>query len=124
MNDPLRSDVLIIGCGIGGGTAALALAEAGLRVTIVTRAEQPEESNTLWAQGGIIFEGEEDSPELLARDILNAGAGLCRDEAVHMLAKAGPALVQSILIDKLQVPFDRHPDGRLALGREGGHSVA
>jgi L-aspartate oxidase len=124
LNDPLRSDVLIIGCGIGGGTAALALAEAGLRVTIVTRAEHPEESNTLWAQGGIIFKGEQDSAELLARDILNAGAGLCRDEAVHMLATAGPALVQSILIDKLQVPFDRHPDGRLALGREGGHSVA
>ena len=67
--------------------------------------------------------GDDDSPDLLCSDILNAGAGLCRDEAVHMLASAGPALVQSLLIDKLQVPFDRRPDGRLALGREGGHSV-
>jgi L-aspartate oxidase len=124
LSDPLRSDVLIIGCGIGGGTAALELAEAGLRVTVITRAERAEESNTLWAQGGIIFKGEDDSPELLARDILDAGAGLCRDEAVRMLATAGPQLVQLILIDKLKVPFDRKPDGRLALGREGGHSVA
>jgi L-aspartate oxidase len=124
LNEPLRTDVLVIGCGIAGGTAALELAEAGASVVIVTRAEVAEESNTFWAQGGIIFRGEHDSPELLARDIFNAGAGLCHDHAVQTLATVGPPLVQSILIDKLRVPFDRAPDGRLALGREGGHSVA
>ncbi len=125
MSEPLRSDVLILGCGIAGGTAALELAEAGLRVVIVTRAERAEESNTLWAQGGIIFHGGDgDSPDLLARDILDAGAGLCHDQAVRVLATAGPPLVQSVLIDQLGVPFDRAADGTLALGREGGHSVA
>ena len=123
MSDALRSDVLVIGCGIGGGTAALELAEAGLDVVVITRADRPEESNTYWAQGGIIFRGDEDSPELLARDILEAGAGLCHEGAVRTLATEGPPLVQSILVDKLGVPFDRRPDGRLALGREGGHSV-
>ena len=124
MNDPLRTDVLVIGCGIAGGTAALELADTGARVVVLTRADRPEESNTFWAQGGIIFRGEQDSPELLAQDIMHAGAGLCHEQAVRTLAEAGPPLVQSILIDRLRVPFDRLPDGRLSLGREGGHSVA
>ena len=124
MSESLRSDVLIIGCGIAGGTAALELASAGLQVVIVTRADRAEESNTYWAQGGIIFRGKEDSPDQLARDIIHAGAGLCHEQAVQALATAGPPLVESILIDRLKVPFDRAADGSLALGREGGHSVA
>jgi len=123
LSDPLHTDVLVLGCGIAGGTAALELAEAGLDVLIVTRAAQAQESNTYWAQGGIIFKGEGDSPELLAKDIEHAGDGLCRDQAVQLLAETGPGLVQSILLDRLRVPFDRKPDGRLALGREGGHSL-
>ena len=123
MNDPLHSDVLILGCGIAGGTAALELAEAGLDVLVVTRADRPQESNTYWAQGGIIFRGEGDSPALLAKDIEHAGDGLCHDQAVKILAESGPPLVQSVLLDKLAVPFDRKSDGRLALGREGGHSL-
>jgi L-aspartate oxidase len=123
LNGPVHTDVLVLGCGIAGGTAALELAEAGLDVLIVTRADRPQESNTYWAQGGIIFKGDDDSPELLAKDIAHAGDGLCHDQAVEILSKSGPELVQSILLDKLAVPFDRKPDGRLALGREGGHSL-
>jgi len=124
LSDPIESDVLVLGCGIAGGTAALELAEAGLDVVIVTRAGQAEESNTYWAQGGIIYTADGDSPELLAQDIEGAGAGICRSEAVQILARSGPPLVKTLLIDKLKVPFDREPDGRLALGREGGHSLA
>ena len=123
MSDPVHSDVLILGCGIAGGTAALEVADAGLDVVIVTRAAQREESNTYWAQGGIIFKGEGDSPDLLVRDILGAGAGICHEQAAEILARSGPELVQSVLIDRLKVPFDRKPDGSLALGREGGHSL-
>ncbi len=120
----MRSDVLVLGCGIAGGTAALELAGAGLEVLIVTRADRCEESNTFWAQGGVIYQGEGDSPELLARDIVNAGDGLCHAQAVRILAESGPSLVRSILLERLQVPFDRAADGTLAMGREGGHSIA
>jgi L-aspartate oxidase len=119
----IHSDVLILGCGIAGGTAALELADAGLDVVIATRAQEATESNTYWAQGGIIFRGEGDSPDLLTQDVLHAGAGICREQAVELLARTGPELVQSILIDRLRVPFDRRPDGSLSLGREGGHSL-
>ena len=60
--DYIESDVLVLGCGIAGGIAALQLASAGLSVLVVTLAERPEESNTLYAQGGIIYKGAEDSP--------------------------------------------------------------
>jgi L-aspartate oxidase len=124
LNGELRSDVLMLGCGIAGGTAALELAETGLEVLIVTRADRREESNTFWAQGGVIYQGEGDSPELLARDIVNAGDGLCHAQAVRILAESGPSLVRSILIERLHVAFDRAADGTLAMGREGGHSIA
>ncbi len=120
----IETDVLIIGSGIAGCVAALELAEAGVDVTIVTRSTQPEESNTRYAQGGIIYTGPDDSPKLLAEDIQYAGAGICNPRAVEILASEGPELVKKILLDKLNIPFDRNPDGTLSLAREGGHSVA
>ena len=71
-----ESDVLIIGCGIAGATAALRLAQAGYQVTLITRSYAPEETNTRYAQGGIVARGDEDTPELLVEDVLRAGAGL------------------------------------------------
>ena len=123
MDDLIQTDVLIIGAGIAGGTAALQLAEAGIQVTLVTRAGEPSESNTLYAQGGIIYRGENDSPALLAQDIEHAGAGHCNPQAVAILSTEGPALVEKILFEKLAVQFDREPDGRWSLALEGGHSV-
>lgn len=87
MKPAIHSDVLIVGCGIAGGTAALGLADAGLDVVILTRAAEPAESNTYWAQGGIIFRAEDDSPARLAADIEHAGAGICREQAVALLAR-------------------------------------
>jgi len=123
MEDCIETDVLIIGCGVAGTVAALQLAEAGVAVTLVTRADSPAETNTYYAQGGIIYRGADDSPELLAEDITRAGAGHCSPEAVAILAAQGPDLVREILIDQAGISFDREQDGALSLVREGGHSV-
>jgi L-aspartate oxidase len=118
----IETDVLIIGCGIAGATAALHLAEAGVRVAVITRASDPHDSNTNWAQGGIIYRGKEDSPGLLMEDIHHAGAGYCNPQAVEILSTEGPPLVKKILIDRVGVPFDQH-DGDISLAREGGHGI-
>ena len=122
-SDCIETDVLILGSGIAGGIAAFVLAHAGIHVTLVTRSARPEESNTDSAQGGIIFRGKDDSPDLLIEDILRAGGGLSYRKSAEILALEGPKLVQEILIDSLKVPFDRTTDGDLSLVLEGGHSV-
>ena len=67
------------------------------QITIVTRARDPHESNTRYAQGGIIGRGADDNPELLADDILEAGAGVSSPEAARILAEEGPALLHEVL---------------------------
>ncbi len=123
MPDYLETDVLIIGCGIAGGIAALQLAEAGIHTTVVTRADKAEESNTLYAQGGIIYKGPGDSPALLVEDLIRAGAGHTNPTAARILAEKGPELVEKILLEKLSIPFDRDEDGNFSLVTEGSHSV-
>ena len=124
MNECIETDVLVIGSGIAGSIAALKLAEAGIHVVVVTRSTNPEESNTLYAQGGIIYQGKGDSPELLMEDIKRAGAGYCNPQAVELLAHEGPKLIHSLLLEQLAIPFDRQANGDLSLVLEGGHSVA
>jgi L-aspartate oxidase len=119
----LQTDVLVIGCGIAGASAALRLAQDRQRqVTVVTRAADPEESNTRYAQGGIVTLGEEDSADLLVEDILAAGAGLSLPSAARVLAEEGPRLVREVLLDSAAVSFDRTSEGRLAYGQEAAHS--
>jgi hypothetical protein len=120
----IRVPALVIGTGIAGLTAALALAKRGVRVLLLTKADDPGDCNTAWAQGGIIYFGRKDSPASLVKDILAAGAGLCNAEAVRFLAQEGPRVVEEILIGDAGVPFSRTRDGDLDFTREGAHSVA
>jgi L-aspartate oxidase len=122
---PVPSDVLVIGCGIAGAAAALRLSQDAQReVVVVTRAAEAEESNTRYAQGGIVTLGAGDSADLLVEDILAAGAGLSLNSAARVLASEGPRLVNEILVEALGVPFDHAPGGGLAYGREAAHSQA
>jgi L-aspartate oxidase len=113
-------DFIIIGGGIAGLRAAIALAPAG-RVLILTKAEVTE-SNTGYAQGGIAAAvGPDDSPELHLADTLHAGAGLCDEAAVRVLVEEGPRYVRE-LID-WGTRFATDAQGQLLLGLEAAHSV-
>jgi L-aspartate oxidase len=115
-----RMDFAIVGSGIAGLRAAIALASSG-RVVILTKAD-PAESNTGYAQGGIAAAvGDDDSPELHAADTIRAGDGLCDEEAVRVLVEEGPRYVRELV--EWGAQFDRDVDGRLQLGREAAHSV-
>jgi L-aspartate oxidase len=114
---------LIIGTGIAGLTTAFTLASAGIRVLLVTKATDPADCNTSWAQGGIIYQGEDDTPAKLISDIVRAGAGISNEEAVHFLATEGPRVVKQLLLDNVHVPFSTTDEGELDLTQEGAHSV-
>ena len=123
MSECMETEVLILGCGVAGGTVALCLADAGMPVTLVTRAADPSDTNTNLAQGGIIYKGHEDSAALLVEDILRAGAGHASRQAATLLAEEGPGLVERLLLERVGVVFDRVADGTLSLALEGGHSL-
>jgi L-aspartate oxidase len=115
--------VLVIGTGIAGLTTAFCLASAGVKVLLVTKAADPKDCNTFWAQGGIIYEGEGDTPAKLVEDVMRAGAGLSSEEAVRFLAEEGPRVVKELLLDEMHVPFSTSEEGELDLTQEGAHSI-
>jgi L-aspartate oxidase len=117
----MRTDCLVIGGGFAGSAYALYAAQAGLNVTLLSLGG-PLEANSDWAQGGIIYDTSPD-PELLTRDILEASDGTANPAAVSQLVTQGPQAVRELLLDELDVGFDRGTDGELQLTREGGHSA-
>ena len=120
---PRGLELLVVGSGVAGLSAAVRAAAQGLQVGVVTKAAL-EQSTTRWAQGGVAaaLSGDEDSVDLHLADTLAAGAGLCDPEAVRVLVAEGPGRVEDLIA--LGAEFDRGPGGRLSLAREGGHSVA
>ncbi|WP_241037559.1 L-aspartate oxidase [Blastococcus litoris] len=114
------TDVVVVGTGAAGLMAAVALADAGRAVTVVTKGALGDGS-TAWAQGGLAAVlGADDDAELHVRDTLVAGAGLCDEEAVRTLVEEAPLAVA--LLRELGARLDLDRYGRPALTREGGHS--
>lgn len=116
-------DVLVIGAGIAGLSAAITAAERGFTVGVLTKEHEIIESNTRYAQGGIVGPSAEDTFELLEKDIIFAGAEMNFAEAVRLLVREGPKLVGSFLAGKIGVPFNINERGKPALTREAAHSV-
>jgi L-aspartate oxidase len=121
-NRKLYCDILIIGSGIAGISAAMTAAEQGLDIIVINKEASLEESNTFYAQGGIVCRGEEDSPQLLIDDVMEAGDGISNLEAVTILASEGPSLVEDFLIRKVGVPFSRSEKGEFEFAQEASHS--
>jgi len=113
------ADVIVVGSGIAGLTAALRLRQRVDRVLLVTKTVLSEGS-TEWAQGGIAAALDPaDSADEHLHDTLLAGAGVCDQEAVRILVSEGPARVRELVT--LGTEFDRGADGEISLTREGGH---
>lgn len=118
-----KTDILVIGSGLAGITAAIAAADEGKQVLVITKLDTLLSGNTQYAQGGIIYKGLEDTPEKLAKDIHVAGVGHCWAPAVDQLCHLGPQLVDKYLIDRCNVDFDLFDGKRLDLTEEGAHSL-
>jgi L-aspartate oxidase len=113
-------DVLVLGGGIAGLTAAIGAARRW-RVGLLTKSTF-DDTTTFLAQGGIAAAlGPSDSPDLHFEDTVNAGAGLCDEEAVRVLVDEGPDRVRELM--EICPRFDK-VEGEIVLGREGAHSVA
>jgi len=121
MPNNIETQVLIIGSGIAGSVCALTLSEFFDDIILLSKEIDPTESNTKYAQGGIIYRGEMDAPDLLSKDIMEAGCYINKRDTVELLSKEGPDLVENILIKKLKINFSKNEDGLLDLTEEGGH---
>ena len=114
-----EADVIVVGSGIAGLTAALKLRQRVDKVLLVTKTVLSEGS-TQWAQGGIAAAlAPEDTPEEHLVDTLIAGVGLCDEDAVRALVEEGPARVRELIA--LGTQFDTNAEGEITLTREGGH---
>jgi L-aspartate oxidase len=114
-------DVLIIGTGIAGLSAAAGLAERGLKIAIVTREKDPSQTNTVWAQGGIIY--AKGSEESLVEDIMKASAGTSSLEAAKLVAYESSSILEDLLIHKAHSNFERDESGELLFTKEAAHST-
>lgn len=119
----LRTDVLIIGSGIGGLSTAIKLAtlRPDLQIDVLTKTQE-RESNTSYAQGGVaaVWDHASDTYEKHIQDTLIAGDGLCDEEIVRIVVEEGPSRVEEII--DWGTRFDRNQFKKYDLGLEGGHS--
>ncbi|ELZ78375.1 L-aspartate oxidase, quinolinate synthetase subunit B [Haloferax larsenii JCM 13917] len=121
----MKTDVLVVGSGIAGCAAALTAAREGADVLVVTKASEPEDANTDWAQGGIAV--TQSDPESFAADVRRASDDTADPDAVDVLVSEAADVVDDILVDTLEVDFDRAGTSSsegddFALAREAGHS--
>jgi len=113
------ADVVVVGSGVAGLTAALRLRDRVGRIAVVTK-DVLAAGSTQWAQGGIAAAlGPGDTPEQHEVDTLVAGAGACDREAVRVLVNEGPDAVRELI--SWGANFDQDAAGDLSLTREGGH---
>ncbi len=114
-----ESDFLVIGSGIAGLSFALKAAEFGT-VTVICKANL-EETNTVYAQGGIAaVTYDPDNFKKHINDTLICGDGLCNEEVVRAVVSEAPNQIKQLI--QWGVKFDKKTDGHYDLAREGGHS--
>jgi len=121
-----QKPVLILGTGLAALSCALELAKQHIPSLLVTNTEHPSETNTAWAQGGVAYVQPEsqDSLEVYANDIWDSGDGVGNLAAIEQLTQLGNKLVREVMIDALEIPFERNGAGKLTNNHEGAHSTS
>lgn len=115
----VQADVVVIGSGVAGLSAAINARKKNLSVLLLTK-DLLSTGSTAWAQGGIAAAlGPKDSPIQHLADTLEAGAGLCDQNAVKALVEEGSLAIKNLI--SLGTVFDLDSQGNVALTREGGH---
>lgn len=121
------SDFLVIGSGIAGLSFAIKAAEHG-SVTVITKGKLLN-SNTAWAQGGIsavlppALRDPGDSCEIHVADTLDAGAGLCNEEAVRVIVAEGAETIDELVTWGTAFDKEEEDPTQFSLGKEGGHTL-
>ncbi|MBC8213423.1 MAG: L-aspartate oxidase [Candidatus Marinimicrobia bacterium] len=118
----MKTDILVIGSGLAGAVSAITAADEGKQVILITKMPDLMSGSTPYAQGGIVYKGLTDSPKKLEKDIIIAGAGHCWKPAVNLLCEQGPKLVEDVLLNRLNVDFDKTDEKYLDLTAEAAHS--
>ncbi|MDO3649124.1 L-aspartate oxidase [Nocardia mangyaensis] len=116
-----EADLVVIGGGVAGLTAARTASLRGLRVLTSSKGG-PTDTSTQYAQGGIaVVAPRGDSVDSHVHDTVEAGGGLCDGAAVRSIVEGGQAAVAALT--DLGAVFDLGRDGQISRTREGGHST-
>lgn len=121
MAEKKRKEVIVVGGGLAGLSAAMKLAEKNCQVKLVS-VTKVRRSHSVCAQGGINvavnLKGEGDSPLIHAYDTIKGGDFLANQPPVLEMCMAGPAILR--MLDKFGCPFNRTPEGNIDFRRFGG----
>lgn len=114
----IKYDIVIIGAGVAGLYAASQISPKK-KVLIINKRETFK-CNSFYAQGGVALARDEDDIPSHIEDTLNAGAGLCDEEAVHFLSRNSKEVIQNLIDNGFE--FDKDEDGNLLYTKEAAHS--
>ncbi|WP_310440861.1 L-aspartate oxidase [Sulfurimonas sp.] len=114
----MKYDVIIVGAGVAGLYAAMHLPREK-KVLIINKRETFK-CNSFYAQGGIALAIDKDDVPLHIKDTLDAGAGLCSEEAVRVLSESSRGVIDDLISRGFE--FDKDRDGKLLYTKEAAHS--
>lgn len=114
----MKYDVIIVGAGVAGLYAAMHIPKSK-KVLLINKRETFK-CNSFYAQGGIALAIDADDIPLHVQDTLDAGAGLCSEEAVRVLSESSRGIIDDLIERGFE--FDRDKDGKLLYTKEAAHS--